>query len=259
MCLILSHTQHTHTQHTHTHTHTHQGAHATTTGDLAHPPGHTLANASHPSVTPLFRQVRNNFILGTYNTLFGLDTDDGSGYLQAYDNFFVYGGGGLKAFFGGRWQHHFRNVYAYIGDCFWTGVDVAFYDNYCVAQFVTHSPTRSPRLPTHSFTRSLAHLPTHPLTHSLTYSPTHSLTHSPTHALTHSLTHSLTQADSTRSTRQSTEANVVQFDDPAHITWLARETTDTDKSVISVRGVAFAPQATSQDEFRNVRYFGIIL
>ena len=28
-------------------------------------PGHTLANATHPTVTPLFRQVRNNFILWT--------------------------------------------------------------------------------------------------------------------------------------------------------------------------------------------------
>lgn len=52
-------------------------------------PGHTLANTTHPTVTPLFRQVRNNFILGTYNTLYNIDTDDGSGYLQAHNNFFV--------------------------------------------------------------------------------------------------------------------------------------------------------------------------
>ena len=99
-------------------------------------PGHTLANATHPTVTPLFRQVRNNFILGTYDTLFTLDTDDGSGYLQAHNNFLVYGGGGLKSFFGGRWQHHWQNVYAYLGGsgCYWTGVNIAFFDNYCVAQ-----------------------------------------------------------------------------------------------------------------------------
>ena len=92
-------------------------------------PGHTRANASHPSITPLFRQIRNNFILGTYNTLFDIDTDDGSGYLQAYNNFFVYGGGGLKSFFGGRWQHHWENVYGYVGGngCFWTGANIAFF------------------------------------------------------------------------------------------------------------------------------------
>ena len=115
-----------------------KGAHATTAaGDLSQPPGHTLANATHPSVTPLFRQVRNNFILGTYKTLFTLDTDDGSGFIQAYDNFMIYGGGGLKVFFGGRWQHHFRNVYAYVGDCYWTGPDTAFYENYCVGEYMT--------------------------------------------------------------------------------------------------------------------------
>lgn len=97
-------------------------------------PGHTRANSSYPSITPLFRQVRHNFILGTYNTLFDIDTDDGSGYIQVYNNFFIYGGGGLKAFFGGRWQHHWNNVYGYVGNngCFWTGVNVAFFNNYCV-------------------------------------------------------------------------------------------------------------------------------
>ena len=102
----------------------------------AHLPGHTPANASHPSVTPQFRQLRNNFILGNYNTLFAIDADDGSGYLQAHNNMLVYGGGGLKSFFGGQWQHHWQNVYAYVGGsgCYWTGVNVAFFDNYCVAE-----------------------------------------------------------------------------------------------------------------------------
>jgi hypothetical protein len=97
-------------------------------------PGHTRANVSHPSIVPLFRQIQNNFVLGTYNTLFDIDTDDGSGYLQAHNNFFVYGGGGLKSFFGGRWQHHWQNVYGYVGDngCFWAGPNIAFFDNYCV-------------------------------------------------------------------------------------------------------------------------------
>ena len=99
-------------------------------------PGHTRANASHPSITPLFRQIRNNFILGTYNTLFDIDTDDGSGYLQAHNNFFVYGGGGLKSFFGGRWQHHWENVYGYIGagGAIWPGANIAFFSNYVVAE-----------------------------------------------------------------------------------------------------------------------------
>jgi hypothetical protein len=103
-------------------------------------PGHTRANASHPSTTPLFRQIRGNFILGTYKTSFDIDADDGSGYIQAYDNFFVYGGGGLKSFFGGRWQHHWHNVYAYVSDCLWTGTNIAFFDNYCVAKLSAFRP-----------------------------------------------------------------------------------------------------------------------
>jgi len=34
--------------------------------------------------------------------------------------------------FGGQWDHHFRNVYAYVGNCFGDGHNLAFYDNHCV-------------------------------------------------------------------------------------------------------------------------------
>ena len=36
-------------------------------------------------------------------------------YYHTHDNFFVYGGNGMKNDFGGHDNHHYRNVYAYTG------------------------------------------------------------------------------------------------------------------------------------------------
>ena len=48
------------------------------------------------SIIPAFQQIHNNFIMGTYQTQEGIDTDDGSSYYNTHDNFFVYGDFGLK-------------------------------------------------------------------------------------------------------------------------------------------------------------------
>jgi len=50
-----------------------------------------------------------------------IDNDDGSAYYQTSDNVFVFAAQGLKSDFGGRENHHTRNLYAYVGDCFLFG------------------------------------------------------------------------------------------------------------------------------------------
>ncbi len=71
------------------------------------------------SIIPAFQQIHNNFIIGTYQTQEGIDTDDGSSYYNTHDNFFMYGDFGLKNDFGGHNNYHRNNVYAYIQDA-WT-------------------------------------------------------------------------------------------------------------------------------------------
>jgi len=71
------------------------------------------------SVIPAFQQIHNNFIIGTYQTQEGIDTDDGSSYYNTHDNFFMYGDFGLKNDFGGHDNYHRFNLYAYIQDA-WT-------------------------------------------------------------------------------------------------------------------------------------------
>ena len=71
------------------------------------------------SIIPAYQQIHNNFIIGTYQTQEGIDTDDGSSYYNTHDNFFMYGDFGLKNDFGGHDNHHTNNLYAYISDA-WT-------------------------------------------------------------------------------------------------------------------------------------------
>lgn len=54
------------------------------------------------TVIPLTRVLSKNFILGTYNTQAGLDSDDGASYVSTKRNVFAYGAVGLKSDFGGH-------------------------------------------------------------------------------------------------------------------------------------------------------------
>lgn len=46
----------------------------------------------------------------------------GSAYYHTHDNFFVYGGNGMKNDFGGHDNYHTDNLYAYVGEA------IGFYD-----------------------------------------------------------------------------------------------------------------------------------
>eukprot|EP01060_Flectonema_neradi_P036466 TRINITY_DN7008_c5_g2_i1.p1 TRINITY_DN7008_c5_g2~~TRINITY_DN7008_c5_g2_i1.p1 ORF type:complete len:938 (+),score=167.75 TRINITY_DN7008_c5_g2_i1:72-2885(+) len=99
---------------------------ANITGDM---PGHVLATG--PSILSQFRVIKKNFILAVYNSQEAIDNDDGSCHYLTHDNYFVYATYGLKSDFGGQWNHHYNNIYAYVGGCYGHGNNDAFYDNLC--------------------------------------------------------------------------------------------------------------------------------
>ena len=61
------------------------------------------------------RNIHHNFFIDNYSPQESVDNDDGSGYYLTHDNFMVYGGTGLKSDFGGHDNHHYGNIYAFVG------------------------------------------------------------------------------------------------------------------------------------------------
>jgi len=75
-----------------------------------------------PSMTPAIRNIHHNFFIDNYSPQENVDNDDGSAYYDTHDNFFVYGGNGMKNDFGGHDNYHHGNIYAYVGQA------IGFYD-----------------------------------------------------------------------------------------------------------------------------------
>lgn len=71
--------------------------------------GHT------PSPEKAYDNIIGNFMIADYNSQEAIDNDDGSNYYMTHGNFFVYSGNGMKNDFGGHDNHHFNNIYAYVG------------------------------------------------------------------------------------------------------------------------------------------------
>mmetsp|Transcript_30791 Transcript_30791/g.60069 ORF Transcript_30791/g.60069 Transcript_30791/m.60069 type:complete len:473 (+) Transcript_30791:942-2360(+) len=82
----------------------------------------TTVRDGTPSMTPQWREIHHNFFIDNYSPQENVDNDDGSAYYKTHDNFFVYGGNGMKNDFGGHDNYHFNNTYAYVGQA------VGFYD-----------------------------------------------------------------------------------------------------------------------------------
>jgi len=82
----------------------------------------TTVRDGTPSMTPAWREIHHNFFVDNYSPQENVDNDDGSSYYNTHDNFFVYGGNGMKNDFGGHSNHHTKNVYAYVGRA------IGFYD-----------------------------------------------------------------------------------------------------------------------------------
>jgi hypothetical protein len=68
-----------------------------------------------PSIYPEWRRIHHNFLVDNYSPQENVDNDDGSMFYHTHDNFMVYGGQGMKNDFGGHDNHHYRNIYAYVG------------------------------------------------------------------------------------------------------------------------------------------------
>lgn len=68
-----------------------------------------------PTVIKRMDEIRNNFVIANYNSLGAVDNDDGSCYYNTHDNFFVYGGGGLKADFEGHDNWWSNNAVLWVG------------------------------------------------------------------------------------------------------------------------------------------------
>jgi len=62
-----------------------------------------------------WRNLHHNFFVDNYSPQEGIDNDDGSAYYHSHDNFLVYGAQGMKNDFGGHDNHHYNNIYAYVG------------------------------------------------------------------------------------------------------------------------------------------------
>jgi len=92
-----------------------------------------VADPEKPSIIPAWRHIRHNFFLSLYSSQEAIDTDDGSAYYKTYENFFPYAGNGLKSDFNGHDNRHFRNVYAYVSNCWGGGKNNWFVNNTCVA------------------------------------------------------------------------------------------------------------------------------
>jgi len=82
----------------------------------------TTVRDGTPSMTPAYREIHHNFFIDNYSPQENVDNDDGSAYYKTHDNFFVYGGNGMKNDFGGHDNEHTDNIYAYVGQ------GIGFYD-----------------------------------------------------------------------------------------------------------------------------------
>jgi hypothetical protein len=82
----------------------------------------TTVRTGEPSMTPAWREIHHNFFIDNYSPQENVDNDDGSSYYKTHDNFLVYGGNGMKNDFGGHDNHHYNNIYGYVGQ------SIGFYD-----------------------------------------------------------------------------------------------------------------------------------
>eukprot|EP00730_Choanoeca_flexa_P018055 TRINITY_DN8757_c0_g1_i1.p1 TRINITY_DN8757_c0_g1~~TRINITY_DN8757_c0_g1_i1.p1 ORF type:complete len:906 (+),score=246.00 TRINITY_DN8757_c0_g1_i1:1-2718(+) len=76
----------------------------------------TTVRTGQPSIQMQWREIHHNFMVDNYNPQEAIDNDDGSTMYHTHDNFLVYGSRGMKNDFGGNSNHHYNNVYAYIGE-----------------------------------------------------------------------------------------------------------------------------------------------
>ena len=78
----------------------------------------TKVKTGSPSVDKQWDYIFLNFMIANYDSILAIDNDDGSAYYQTHNNVFMYSRAGMKNDFGGHDNHHFENIYAYVGKGF---------------------------------------------------------------------------------------------------------------------------------------------
>ena len=64
-----------------------------------------------------WREISGNFLIANYQSQDAIDNDDGSAYYNSTGNFLLFSETGLKSDYGGHSNHHFGNVYGFVGKC----------------------------------------------------------------------------------------------------------------------------------------------
>jgi len=76
----------------------------------------TTVRTGKPDLIMAWRNIHHNFFVDNYSPQEDVDNDDGSCFYKTHDNFLVYGGRAMKNDFGGHDNHHFGNIYGYVGE-----------------------------------------------------------------------------------------------------------------------------------------------
>ena len=71
-----------------------------------------------PNPDKVYDYIQSNFMIANYHSKLAIDNDDGSNYYKTHGNFFAYSSRGMKNDFGGHDNHHYNNIYAYVGTGF---------------------------------------------------------------------------------------------------------------------------------------------
>ena len=74
--------------------------------------------------------IDSNFMIANYHSILAIDNDDGSNYYKTHGNFFAYSSRGMKNNFGGHDNHHFNNIYAYVGTGFRITTQLQHHEDY---------------------------------------------------------------------------------------------------------------------------------
>ena len=93
-------------------------------------PFYTTVRTGAASMQMQWREIHHNFFIDNYSPQEDVDNDDGSAYYHTHDNFLVYGGQGMKNDFGGHDNHHYNNVYGYVGQGLGVCSQVAGHEDY---------------------------------------------------------------------------------------------------------------------------------
>ena len=83
--------------------------------------------------------IIHNFMIGNYHSTLAIDNDDGSNYYKTHDNFFAYAQRGMKNDFGGHDNHHYNNIYSYVGIGFEISTQLDGHEDYFYSNTVVQT------------------------------------------------------------------------------------------------------------------------